>query len=250
MRSLELRPCTWRNVSIFLVFLNPPGGEMLRATIPLDWEGLETAVERNSPDIESFLERGSGQVLTIIKGEPEAAHLSAKISANIEAYLRVEPASSREQYRWMERFVASVVDEPLRKRLLISIDGKGAFRRFKDVLLAYPTERERWFSYRSNLLHWHIQNWLASHEIVSSIAAPWGVVEEPEELAAADEEVGEAPVAAPGEAMRREARELVDSLAPMDLPSAISFLEFLKNKGVSVEDELPAALPTRPTIVR
>ena len=57
----------------------------------------------------------------------------------------------------MENFVGSVTDEPLRERLIISIDGKGAFRRFKDVLLAYPAERERWFSYRAELLHWHIQ---------------------------------------------------------------------------------------------
>ena len=65
----------------------------------------------------------------------------------------------------MEKFVGSVVDEPLRERLIISIDGKGAFRRFKDVLLAYPAERERWFSYRAELLHWHIQQWLEQHDI-------------------------------------------------------------------------------------
>ena len=60
--------------------------------------------------------------------------------------MRIEPAASREQYKWMERFVVGVTDEPLRERLVIAIDGKGAFRRFKDVLLNYPTERERWFS--------------------------------------------------------------------------------------------------------
>ena len=77
-----------------------------------------------------------------------------------DRYLRVDPASSREQYRWMERFVASVSDQALRERLLVAIDGKGAFRRFKDVLLAFPAERERWFAYRSDLLHFHIQTWL------------------------------------------------------------------------------------------
>ena len=74
----------------------------------------------------------------------------------------------------MEKFVGSVVDEPLRERLIISIDGKGAFRRFKDVLLAYPAERERWFSYRADLLHWHIQNWLEQHEIAADQRAAVG----------------------------------------------------------------------------
>ena len=76
----------------------------------------------------------------------------------------------------MEKFVGSVTDEPLRERLIISIDGKGAFRRFKDVLLAYPAERERWFSYRAELLHWHIQQWLEQHEIKATNDPPWGQV--------------------------------------------------------------------------
>ena len=82
----------------------------------------------------------------------------------------------------MEKFVGSVTDEPLRERLIISIDGKGAFRRFKDVLLAYPAERERWFSYRAELLHWHIQQWLESHDIHPTNEPPWGAVEAPTEL--------------------------------------------------------------------
>ena len=79
----------------------------------------------------------------------------------------------------MEQFVGSVADEPLRERLIISIDGKGAFRRFKDVLLAYPAERERWFSYRAELLHWHIQQWLEQHDIRPTNEPPWGEVEAP-----------------------------------------------------------------------
>ena len=77
-----------------------------------------------------------------MEGEPDAATRKAKVAATPEAFLRVDPASSREQYRWMERFVTSVTDEPLRERLLVAIDGKGAFRRFKDVLLSFrPSER-------------------------------------------------------------------------------------------------------------
>jgi len=57
-------------------------------------------------------------------------------------------------------FVNLVQDQALRERLMVAIDGKGAFRRFKDVLLAFPAERERWFAHRSELLHLHIQTWL------------------------------------------------------------------------------------------
>jgi hypothetical protein len=198
--------------------------------IELDWDAIEIAVERNSPDTDSYLDLTSGRVLTITTGDPEAAINRQQVSENIRNFLRVEPASSREQYRWMERFVGSVVDEPLRERLIISIDGKGAFRRFKDVLLAYPAERERWFSYRADLLHWHIQNWLETHEIEPTNEAPWGVVQAPQELPT----VGRAVVhgtEAPGEALRRAARDLIESIPAIELPTAIAFLEFLKARA-------------------
>src|SRR5262249_16048718 len=43
---------------------------------------------------------------------------------------------------------------------------------------------------------------------------------------------------APGEALRRRARELIDSLAAIELPSAIAFLEFLASRGHKAEGRL------------
>src|SRR3954470_16447089 len=200
------------------------------ARIELDWDALEIAVERNSPDTDSYLDLTTGRVLTITSGDPEATINRQAVSENIRNFLRVEPASSREQYRWMEKFVGSVVDEPLRERLIISIDGKGAFRRFKDVLLAYPAERERWFSYRADLLHWHIQNWLESHEIEPTNDPPWGQVEAPQELPSVGRPVVHG-TEAPGEALRRQARDLIETIAAIELPTAIAFLEFLKQRS-------------------
>jgi hypothetical protein len=198
--------------------------------IDLDWDALEIAVERNSPDTDSYLDFTTGRVLTITTGDPEAAINRQSVSENIRNFLRIEPASSREQYRWMERFVGSVGDEPLRERLTISIDGKGAFRRFKDVLLAYPAERERWFSYRADLLHWHIAQWLEQNEITTTNEPPWGVVEEPQELPAVGRPVVHGSEA-PGETLRRHARELLETIPAIELPTAIAFLEFLKQRS-------------------
>ena len=206
--------------------------------IDLDWDSLEVAVERNSPETDSYLDLATGRVLTITSGDPEAAINRQQVSENIRNYLRVEPASSREQYRWMEKFVGSVTDEPLRERLIISIDGKGAFRRFKDVLLAYPAERERWFTYRAELLHWHIQTWLEQHDIQATNDPPWGRVEAPAELPAVGRPVVHG-TEAPGEALRRQARDLIETIAAIELPTAIAFLEFLKQRSA---DALAAQL--------
>jgi hypothetical protein len=213
--------------------------------ITVNWSDLEIAFERNSPDQESFLDLENGDLLSIVEGEPDAAARRARVASNPERYLRIDPASSREQYRWMERFVSSVSDQPLRERLLIAIDGKGAFRRFKDVLLAFPAERERWFAYRSELLHFHIQTWLDHMRIEVANAPPWGHVAQPAEPAEIPRVVpsGEAP----GEILRRQARDLLDEIPAAELPPALAFLEFLRDRGPSSLLGAPVS-PRRPAL--
>ena len=50
----------------------------------------------------------------------------------------------------MEDFIATVEGERLAELLEVAIKGKGAFRRFKDVLLNYPEERVRWFEFKDD----------------------------------------------------------------------------------------------------
>ena len=215
-------------------------------TLDLDWDALEIAVERNATDTESFLDLTTGKVVTITAGDVEAAVRRQEVADSPRNFLRVEPASSREQYRWMEKFVGSVADLGLRDRLIMSIDGKGAFRRFKDVLLAFPAERERWFSYRAELLHWHIHNWLEGHHITGANPPPWGEVRPPPELPIVEGKPVTHGAEAPGEALRRRARELIDGIPALDLPSAVAFLEFLRARAAETaarerDDDEPAA---------
>ena len=201
------------------------------APITINWSDLEIAFERNSPEQESFLDLENGDLLSIAEGEPDAAARRAKVANNPDRYLRIDPASSREQYRWMERFVGAVQDLPLRERLLVAIDGKGAFRRFKDVLLAFPAERERWFAYRSELLHLHIQTWIDHLQIEAANPPPWGRVVARPETAEITHVMpsGESP----GEILRRQARELIDEIPAAEMPTAIVFLEFLRERGAA-----------------
>jgi len=201
------------------------------APITINWSDLEIAFERNSPEQESFLDLENGDLLSIAEGEPDAAARRAKVANNPDRYLRIDPASSREQYRWMERFVGAVQDLPLRERLLVAIDGKGAFRRFKDVLLAFPAERERWFAYRSELLHLHIQTWIDHLQIEAANPPPWGRVVARPETAEVTHMIpsGESP----GEILRRQAREVIDEIPAAEMPTAIVFLEFPRERGAA-----------------
>ena len=201
-----------------------------------DWSALETAFEHNAPETHSYLDLETGQVLTIVDSRPEDEEKRQQVRNTSGRFIHLDPASSREQYRWMERFVASVEEPALKERLVLAIDGKGAFRRFKDVLLSYPVERDRWFSYRSNLLHIYINGWLESRDFVLGENPPWGDPNPPEEpdipLEKPIGERGEGPT----ETLRRRARDLLDGMPALELPSAIAYLRFLHEQMPSTRD--------------
>jgi hypothetical protein len=148
--------------------------------------------------------------------------------------MRVEPASSREQYRWMERFIATVEESELRQKLVAAIDGKGAFRRFKDVLMSYPVDRERWFAFRSERLRTAIEVWLDAHAIKAAPRKEWVVptadqVKETVEVKERAVPARKARVAT-AEGTRQRLHELVDLLPVRELDLAAELMEFLRER--------------------
>lgn len=199
--------------------------------IPVVWSDLEIAFERNGPEVDSYLRGSTGEVMTILDGDEEGAAWRRAVEEDPDGFVRIEPCSSREQYRWMEYFVTTVVDPDLQRRLLIAIDGKGAFRRFKDVLLSHPAERERWFNYRAQWLRWHINRWVARVQLPVVEPPPWGDLEPPPTV----EPLPRPPPAreALGDAVRQRVHDAVEILPAGELPAALVFLEFLRERGSS-----------------
>jgi hypothetical protein len=229
---------------------HPASGGPVR-DVPVDWEALEDAFENNAPEVHSYLHLTTGEVLRVVDGvaDPQM-HVRIASDGN---YLRIDPVSSREQYRWMERFIPMVDDTELRNKLNQAIDGKGAFRRFKDVLMTYSADRERWFQFRSERLRTFMEAWLNAHAIKATPRPTWaeGPPSANEEVApdslsgplsergvpSAPGAVGleaEGPKSQSGrrtrsaEASRQQLRELAEGLGPRELDTLVSFAEFLK----------------------
>jgi hypothetical protein len=215
---------------------NGTGGPALRS-VPVDWEALEDAFENNAPEVHSYLHLQTGEVLRIVDGVADP-QMHARIAADA-TYLRIDPVSSREQYRWMERYIPMVEDVELRAKLAVSIDGKGAFRRFKDVLMSYGTERERWFAFRSERLRIFMEAWLNAHAL-RAVPRPT-IVQEPQadepppssiepraDVGPPSSESREARKGRSAEALRKTLREVAESLGPRDLENLTAFAEFLK----------------------
>jgi hypothetical protein len=195
--------------------------------VPIDWEALEDAFENNAPEVHSYLHLGTGDVLRVVDGVADP-QMHSRIASD-QNYLRIDPVSSREQYRWMERYIPMVEDPDLQGKLTQAIDGKGAFRRFKDVLMNYAPERERWFSFRSERLRIFMEAWLGAHAL-TPVARPVWVPETPREGEAAPprEEAREARRGRSAESLRKAVREIADALGPRDLDTLVAFAEFLK----------------------
>ncbi len=96
----------------------------------------------------------------------ESVHDAGLVEADVgERYLQVPRADSRDGYRDMEAFIETVASERLAERLARAIQGRGAFRRFKDTLLDDPRERERWFAFREARQRERVLEWLESEDI-------------------------------------------------------------------------------------
>ena len=80
-------------------------------------------------------------------------------------YLCVERDDPYGDYRDMERFISTVENARLRERLWDAIQGRGAFRRFKDLLACHPQVEEAWFDFKDAQLQRRVASWLAYHEI-------------------------------------------------------------------------------------
>ena len=239
----------------------PPPGPARE--VPIDWAALEDAFENNAFEVHSYLHLATGEVLRVVDGVA-VPQMHVRIASD-GTYLRVDPVSSREQYRWMERFIPMVEDDDLRAKLTHAIDGKGAFRRFKDVLMSYATEREKWFTFRSERLRTFMEAWLSAHAIRATPRPQWvdataGPESEPAPESTPPASEGDGPKSSSGrrvrnaEATRTHMRDLLDALGPHDLDTLVAFAEFLKARRAARafahhhEHQMPERDATQPRL--
>ncbi|MFC7490223.1 MULTISPECIES: UPF0158 family protein [unclassified Knoellia] len=77
-------------------------------------------------------------------------------------WLWVDPQGSRAGHRDMELFIGTVEDPALADRLTTAVAGRGAFRRFKDVIAADPAAADRWYARSEDRLRGRARSWLAA----------------------------------------------------------------------------------------
>jgi len=149
-----------------------------------DMEMIANAMEDVARmDMDYYLDKETGEVIItseetfryaeeededkIREGLPDWQKEDIKLAKDIlfknpDRYICIPERPSYEGYNLMVEFAEKVEDELLREKLSIALDGKGAFRRFKNVIADYPDYREKWFKFRDERLNKKVIEWLNS----------------------------------------------------------------------------------------
>jgi len=138
-----------------------------KKTLKINLDELCSAIEDSFYEHEYYLDLETGEILFLsdYMDNEERGRLRGRIDDDPDRYERIPKAESHEGYEDMVDFIATVKDERLVELLEVAINGKGAFRRFKDVLLNYPEERERWFQFKDDRMEEKALEWLGDIDV-------------------------------------------------------------------------------------
>jgi hypothetical protein len=155
--------------------------------LKIDLEMIGMAMEDVNRDlIEYYLDTENGQVIVLseeasryveddeylnIRDLPDWQKDEIKVAEKIlndqtDRYVNIPEKPSYESYEVMVDFTEIVEDELLRDKLNIALDGKGAFRRFKNVLKNYPDYEKKWFAFKSSRMEEEVTDWLNAIGII------------------------------------------------------------------------------------
>jgi hypothetical protein len=136
---------------------------MLRA-LPVDLEELAGILEGDPLNAGGRIDIRTGEVWpqAAIEYAFETGEEDEDAADDPERWLPVYGEGSREGYRDMELYIESVEDPRRAERLRIAIEGRGAFRRFKDELVRSPGELERWHALSEERRRGRARSWLAA----------------------------------------------------------------------------------------
>jgi hypothetical protein len=119
------------------------------------------------PEMQHFLGRQTGEVLTVFEDmDEEDAEL---LDADPDRFLIIEPVPSYVGYEVMSDFVDTLSEGKVSRELARALQQRHPFRRFKDVLLNYPTVREDWFCFHEQAFMKIIQAWLDDHGVEATV---------------------------------------------------------------------------------
>lgn len=137
--------------------------------LTVDWSALHNAFQMNTPEVQSFFSLEDGKVYKHPKKHP----ITERMRAQRDTYVPITAVPSHIQYQWVDAFIRTIADAGLRDQMREAVNGKGAFRRFKDILLTVPDERRRWFEFRDRCVRERLVEWVKEQGVEPLNPPPW-----------------------------------------------------------------------------
>jgi hypothetical protein len=126
----------------------------------IDLSGLCDALEDHSPEQHWYLDRATGELMVTFDFD------EADESLDERDLLGIEPLPSHETYEDLADFADRVSDPKAHDLLTRAIEGRGAFRRFKDTLFEWPELRQKWFEFHDARMRRRALDWLLEAGVV------------------------------------------------------------------------------------
>jgi len=147
---------------------------------PVSLRDVVDALDMASDTLSSYLNRKTGEIVSLTEDTMLTADddddldgisewereevLRARDVRDSDDYIGLPGRYEIDEYRIMEDFCYSLEDEGLKGDLLYAIEGRGAFRRFKDTIHRRGIEKD-WYKYHDGKLKEIAADWLEANGI-------------------------------------------------------------------------------------
>lgn len=149
---------------------------------PVKLDDLVSEIELQIDDTFTFINTKTGEVITLMREEIGAAEDEKPLEKfpewqreNIEkaisiiededgVYVDFSLRNDLNEYEIMEEFIVGLKDQNIREELYEAIQGRGAFRRFKDGIIEHGVDKQ-WYKYKENKINELVIEWCKEHEI-------------------------------------------------------------------------------------
>jgi hypothetical protein len=133
-------------------------GKMM--ALPVKLRDVVDQMDVAGDEITAYINRRDGELVILVEGEfsldddesgaewqQEAKKLDERVSTD-DDFIGLPDQYEINEYAIMEQFCESLEDQRKQESLLAAIQGRGAFRRFKDMVYAQAIE-EDWFAFKN-----------------------------------------------------------------------------------------------------
>jgi hypothetical protein len=130
----------------------------------IDWNNLIDAFSAEQEDYRCYLDTTSGTVLwrsvQVVENQKDKGTKDKHV-------VEVPSITSREGWEIMMDYLDNLNNKQLKSKLASAVQGKGAFRRFNEILNKSPSDQKRWYLFQDAAITKMLDEWLKTLDIES-----------------------------------------------------------------------------------